>query len=438
MVRHAVAVVVEVVVHTVAVAVHVPRVARVAVVRDPVAVSVRTRVHTARLGRVRNPVVVIVKVDRVRNPVLVVVSHVPVVHVATRAHVTVGVGQVRGRIADVVVRVGAGHVVKPVVQTVAVSVPARRRPAPTLADIDQAVIVRIAVQIVSLVRAVGVLRGRTHTRSHGRVRVVRIVHVVQTVVVAVRARRRHVTGGRLRLDVVRDTVVVGVDVQVVRHPVAVAVHRVVRITASLRVVRDTVVVSVDVKEVGQARGVEVRVRIGVGCAVAVAVRAGGNQGVRGVLGHAVVTHVPVDRVRKAVAVRVGRVAVDDAVVIGVGAAGLDYVGDGIAVRVQVAVVQRAVVVLVLVRVAVRRPVGVGVCTGQDQGVAAVFGRAVVADVAVDHVVEAVAVRVREVVGIAVAVLVGALGLDHVRHTVVVTVEVEEVGIAVAVGVGYRQ
>ena len=314
---------------------------------DAVAVGVAIGRRRRQLNRVRDAVVVVVDVDIVGNAVAVgveaVVGRVAVVDVAAgQQHVAVAVGQVTGRFVDVVVgvpRVGRAvvHVVKGVVQTVAVGVCTKRRVVRVaiLLHVRRAVVVRIVVEIVGLVDAVRVGDGHGRARGEagaasrrtGHSAVERIVGVVQTVAVRVDAAGRHVADRGLRFDVVGDAVVVGVDVLEVRATRAVAVGR------------------------GQGRAV------------------------RDFAAAAAAVHV-VNRVVQTVTVGVGdRPRADDAVAVGIITARFGHVRNAVVIRIEVLAVWDTVAVKVA-------------------GTFLVVGNAVVVVIQIDCVGHAVAVRIR--------------------------------------------
>ncbi len=114
-----------------------------------------------------------------------------------------------------------------------------------LDEVRHTVVVGIVVEVVGLVRAVGV--GDRDRRTA----VIRIVGIVKPVVVGIVAAWRRVGALGLRLDVVDDAVTVGVDVLGVDNAVA------VRIAAALDSIRNAVVVVVGVARVAHAVAVRV-------------------------------------------------------------------------------------------------------------------------------------------------------------------------------------
>ncbi len=223
--------------------------------------------------------------------------------------------------------------------------------------------------------------------------------------------------GAAALDHVVDAVVVGVQIAVVRDAVP------VRVLGPFLGVRDTVPVRVQVLAVRLAVAVSVDRATTFG-RVRDAVPVGVGEGIADAAEDRVVV---VDHVGRAVAIVV-RGVVEQAVAVGVQRA-VAHVVDVVAGS-----VTRGVTRIVRVRVQV---IGQRVAVGVRRRRVAVL--AVAGVVVIGRVDDAVAVGVRPI-GHAVVVGIGRAGsaLDEVGHAVVVAVQVEEVGRAVAVRVGHQR
>ena len=203
-------------------------------IRNTIPIGIRI-IRTVRIQVIRSAVLICIVIGRVTVSVCIFIRSVDAVSVIINIAVVyilcaVCVRKVVGRIVDLIVYIKAVVYIAAlvaIVQSVTISICTCKVLVRNTVEVKvvpliivrHQIIVRIGIQVVYLVRAICIDRGDAFiTRS--------LVSIVQSVIVTVISRRRDIACRGLSLYIIRDTVIVRVDVPEIGISIRVRVYRI--------------------------------------------------------------------------------------------------------------------------------------------------------------------------------------------------------------------